>query len=432
MSRTKSVPSLKQTFSLVEFGEHLRTARAACNFTQADVAKRLQVSKGYVSRLEGGKARPAESTVQGLAKICSTDPSRLLILAGRLPGDVQEILKQHPAEAPTVLREAFRNNGDAEEEPTGDAEPQVICQPRKTSHKLVHGDCFDWMEDRKASSIHAIVTDPPYGLKEYTTKEKTKLRRGRGGVWRIPPAIGGCVRRPLPRFTVLSNKEKHQLSDFFGRWGTRAFRLLVPGGHVFIATNPLLSQLVCMALVECGFEKRGEIIRLVQTLRGGDRPKNAHDEFKDVTVMPRSCWEPWGLFRKPCEGRVQDNLRKWKTGGLRRVSLEQPFFDVIRSSPTHSIERKIAPHPSLKPQAFMRQVVRAALPLGEGVVLDPFMGGGSTIAAARAVGYVSIGIESDMEFFTMAKEAIPKLATLVPNGNPKKHPPHHSRNTESP
>ena len=170
-------------------------------------------------------------------------------------------------------------------------------------------------------------------------------------------------------------------------------------------------------MVGGGFEKRGEIIRLVQTLRGGDRPKNAHKEFEEVTVMPRSCWEPWGLFRKPCEGRVQDNLRKWKTGGLRRIGDAQPFCDVIRSSPTRSAERDIAPHPSLKPQAFMRQIVRASLPLGEGVILDPFMGGGSTIAAAAAVGYQSIGIESDPEFFAMATQAIPRLAAFVPNGD---------------
>ena len=73
-------------------------------------------------------------------------------------------------------------------------------------------------------------------------------------------------------------------------------------------------------------------------------------------------------------------------------------------------------HPSLKPQAFMRQIVRASLPLGEGVVLDPFMGGGSTVAAAVAVGYESIGIEVDPVFFGMAQEAIPRLARL--NGKP--------------
>ena len=184
----------------------------------------------------------------------------------------------------------------------------------------------------------------------------------------------------------------------------------------FIASSPLLSHLVYVPLMEAGFEKRGEIIRLVQTLRGGDRPKNAHKEFPGVTVMPRSCWEPWGLFRKPCDGRVQDNLRKWKTGALRRVSEDTPFTDVIASAPTRSEERKIAPHPSLKPQAFMRQLVRASLPLGEGLVLDPFMGAGSTIAAAVALGYRSVGVESDSTYFDVAAQAIQRLSALSVNG----------------
>lgn len=277
-------------------------------------------------------------------------------------------------------------------------------------------DCLEWMDAREPNSIHAIVTDPPYGLKEYTSPEKEKLRNGHGGVWRIPPAFDGCTRSPLPRFTVLTAAERGNLRRFFSAFAQRAIRILVPGGHLFIATNPLLSHLVYFPLMEAGFEKRGEIIRLVQTLRGGDKPKNAHDKFPDVTVMPRSCWEPWGLFRKPCEGRVQDNLRKWKTGGLRRVSTEMPFGDVIQSAPTRPEEREIAPHPSLKPQAFMRQIVRASLPLREGIVLDPFMGGGSTIAAAIAVGYESIGLELDPVFFKMAEHAIPRLAKLHVNG----------------
>ncbi len=277
-------------------------------------------------------------------------------------------------------------------------------------------DAFEWMADRLPNSIHAIVTDPPYGLKEYTDIEKRKLREGQGGVWRIPPAFDGCKRSPLPRFTVLDAADRVALKAFFERFAEKAMRVLVPGGHIFIATNPLLSHLVYLPLIEAGFEKRGEIIRLVQTLRGGDRPKNAHAEFSQVTVMPRSGWEPWGLFRKPCEGRVQDNLREWQTGGLRRISDKQPFSDVIQSSPTRADERAIAPHPSLKPQTLMRQIVRAALPLRTGIILDPFMGGGSTIAAAVNLGYRSIGLEIDRQYFQIAQRAIPGLARLEVNG----------------
>ena len=273
-------------------------------------------------------------------------------------------------------------------------------------------DAFEWLENRSMDSIHAVVTDPPYGLVEYTDKELTKRQNGKGGIWRLPPAFDGSKRMPLPRFTVLTESDQESLKSFLYRLACLLKCVLVPGGHVFIATNPLISHFVYDSFIRAKFEKRADIIRTVYTLRGGDRPKNAHDEFNDVTVMPKSCWEPWLLFRKPCEGRVQDNLRKWKTGGLRRISATEPFKDLIQSSPAKRREREIAPHPSLKPQNFLRQIVRASLPLGQGVILDPFMGSGSTIAAATACGLKSIGLELREEYYSMAESAIPCLAKL--------------------
>ena len=277
---------------------------------------------------------------------------------------------------------------------------------------LVHGDCLEWLAKREQFSVHAVVADPPYGLLEYTEDEQRKLRSGRGGNWRIPPSFDGVQRSPLPRFTVLSTDDIRAIEEFFLTWARALLPVLVPGANVVVASNPLLSYVVSGALAKAGLERRGEIARLVMTMRGGDRPKAAHEEFSGVSVMPRSMWEPWLVFRRPVEGRVQDNLRKWKTGGFRRPSAEKPFGDVIQSSPTRSSERDIAPHPSLKPQAFLRQLVRGILPLGEGVLLDPFAGSGSTLAAAEALGYASIGIEKDKTYFDIARKAIPRLAEL--------------------
>ncbi|MGI8945307.1 MAG: DNA-methyltransferase [Thermoleophilaceae bacterium] len=277
---------------------------------------------------------------------------------------------------------------------------------------LHHADCVTWLGAQPPNSVHGVVTDPPYGLVEYTDKELTKRERRSGGVWRIPPSYDGHERAPLPRFTTLSRSEQEDLYRFFLVWASALKPVMVPGAHLMVASNPLLSHMLSAAIQKAGFERRGEVVRLVQTMRGGDRPKNAHEEFSDVTVMPRSQHEPWVLFRKALEGRVQDNLRQWKTGGLRRLSRERPFGDVIRSAPTHKNERTLASHPSLKPQAFLRQVVRAILPLGEGVVLDPFAGSGSTLAAAEAVGYASVGVERDLSSVLLAGEAIPALATL--------------------
>jgi len=288
-------------------------------------------------------------------------------------------------------------------------QPRTDLSERAT---YILGDAIQWLAELPPNSIHAVVTDPPYGLVEYEHKDHDKLKRGKGGVWRIPPSFDGANRKPLPRFTVLSQDEIASLYSFFGALAYGLQRALVPGGHIFIASNPLLSTMTFHAFQRAGLEKRGELIRLVQTLRGGDRPKGAEDEFADVSAMPRSCWEPWGMFRKPFDGTVADNLRRWGTGGLRRISGEEPFKDVIACSPTRGREKEIAPHPSLKPQRFMRQVVRASLPLGIGIVYDPFAGSSSTLAAAEAVGYHSIGTDRDAGYYGLAHSAFGPLSTL--------------------
>jgi site-specific DNA-methyltransferase (adenine-specific) len=280
--------------------------------------------------------------------------------------------------------------------------------------RIVLADCFEWLSRLPENSLHAIVTDPPYGVKEYDPDQLDKREKGQGGIWRIPPAFDGHQRAPLPRFTALNEKERDTLRRFFLDWSRLLVRALRPGGHVFIASNAYLSQLVFSALVEGGLEFRGELIRLVRTLRGGDRPKNAEEEFTTVSSLPRGCYEPWGLLRKPMQPgmRVSDCLREFQTGGLRRMADGKPLNDVIPSERTPQRERQIAGHPSLKPQSFLRQIVYAALPLGQGVIADPFMGSGSAVAAAEAVGVSCIGVERHPEYYEMSRTAIPALAAI--------------------
>lgn len=279
---------------------------------------------------------------------------------------------------------------------------------------IVQADCFDWLKAIPEDSIHAIVTDPPYGVKEYDHDQLAKRASGNGGIWRIPPSFDGHVRSPLPRFTALDARERERVRRFFVDWGSLVLRAIRPGGHIAIATNSFIAQLLYGALVDSGLEFRGQIIRIVRTLRGGDRPKNAEEEFPGVSSMPKGCYEPWGLFRKPIPKKmtVGECLRRWQTGALRRTVEDKPFEDLILSERTPRRERDIADHPSLKPQSFLRRIVHGMLPLGAGTIVDPFMGSGSTIAAAAAMELDSIGIERRQEYFEMAKRAIPRLSKI--------------------
>lgn len=288
---------------------------------------------------------------------------------------------------------------------------------KRPRYQIYRADALEWLAKRRAKSLHAVVTDPPYGIIEYLPEQLRMRATGTRGVWRLPQNYDGQERSPMPRFTVLNAADRQRVRDFHARLAPLLRRVLVPGGHVIMACQNLLSHVVASAFDEAGFEIRGQIVRVVKTLRGGDRPKGAHHEYPDVSVTPRSCWEPWLVLRRPCEGRVRDNLAKWRTGGLRRPKHGGPFRDLIESSPPRGEERRLVSHPSLKPQAFMRQVVWAALPLGKGVILDPFMGSGSTLAAAEHFGFRSIGLEICEEYYKLAQRCIPILARMSLDGS---------------
>ncbi|MFN8372328.1 MAG: hypothetical protein U0694_05550 [Anaerolineae bacterium] len=100
--------------------------------------------------------------------------------------------------------------------------------------RILQSDCFDWLRRVPENSLHAVVTDPPYGVKEYEASQIEKRNNGVGGIWRIPPSFDGHKRAPLPRFTALNAKEREMLHHFFVEWAKLVTHVLRPGGHVFV------------------------------------------------------------------------------------------------------------------------------------------------------------------------------------------------------
>src|SRR5262245_129283 len=113
-------------------------------------------------------------------------------------------------------------------EPDSKVEPAPATQPstaawagdfRHGRAHLIHADCFEWLRDPREDSMHAVVTDTPYGLVEYDAAQQQKLRDGKGGIWRIPPSFDGARRSPVPRFTVLGAEDREDLAQFFHEFG---------------------------------------------------------------------------------------------------------------------------------------------------------------------------------------------------------------------
>ena len=63
-------------------------------------------------------------------------------------------------------------------------------------------DAFEWLEQRREKSVHAIVMDPPYGIVEYRPDQLYKRRNGNGGIWRLPQSYDGHDRSPMEIYSL--------------------------------------------------------------------------------------------------------------------------------------------------------------------------------------------------------------------------------------
>ena len=180
---------------------------------------------------------------------------------------------------------------------------------------------------------------------------------------------------------------------------------------MIVASNPLLSFVVANAVTRAGFERRGEIIRLTMTMRGGDRPKAAHTEFSDVSVMPRSMWEPWLIFRNRLKAACKIICGAGKpadSDGHQKIN-RSVMYHISADPKTRAFTCAAS---ESEAASFYAQNCARCLAARRGNILDPFAGAGSTLAAAEAVGYRSIGIEKDARYFDAAREALPKLRAV--------------------
>jgi len=103
----------------------------------------------------------------------------------------------------------------------------------------------------------------------------------------------------------------------------------------------------------------------------------------------------------------KDRYSAWEAGPMPEVKGNSGgasrFFYCAKTSPAERGEGNR--HPTVKPIALMRYLVKLVTPPG-GLVLDPFMGSGSTGIAVLAEGFLFQGIEQELEYFNLARQRI--------------------------
>lgn len=278
------------------------------------------------------------------------------------------------------------------------------------------GDCLEILRTLGDSSIDSVVTDPPYGLS----------LMGKKWDYEVPS------------------------SDLW----EEVLRVLKPGGHLLSFGGARTYHRLAVNVEDAGFEIRDQIIWIYGS--GFPKSKNQLKPAIEPIVLAR---------RRPIQ-TVVSNVLKYGTGALNIQASRVPSDDdyekawdkpVSQHAGTHfdyGNGKKIVnlvdykptggrwpanvlhdgspeategmgkasryfygsktskkdrgegnTHPTVKPTDLMRYLVRLITPQG-GIVLDPFMGSGTTGVAAKSEGFSFLGIEREPDYLEIAKGRI--------------------------
>ena len=279
--------------------------------------------------------------------------------------------------------------------------------------QLMQGDCLVRMSEIESESVHLIVTDPPYFLDGLGTD----WRKGNGKTPRGTGAVGG-----LPIGMKFDPRQGRDLQSFIESAGVLMLNVLAPGGFAAVFSQPRLSHRMGVGLEDAGFEirdmfawrytKRAQfkaftMNHFVDRMDISDHDKARMKGKLDGRRTPqlRPQFESIILAQKPRKGTLVENWMKYETGLINpNASLDGNVPETVMTveKPDKSVRND---HLTVKPVLLMEHLIKLFSLPGQ-VVLDPFLGSGTTAIAAHRMGRSCIGIEINDEIFNKAKRRI--------------------------
>lgn len=239
--------------------------------------------------------------------------------------------------------------------------------------ELYCGDCLKEMRKIPDKSVHLILTDPPYGVGNFMKERNVGIHRLKG---RDNFVLDGW-----------DNAEEREFETLMANFLKEAYRVLIPQGALVLFTSFQKVPMIQTHATETGFYYKTTGV----WHRTNPMPRNMNLQFIN------SC-DPWMYFLK-----TSKSSRKSGTFNNRGEAVH----DCISCAVVPQSEKEISNHPTQKPEMLMRKFVELLSNAGE-MVLDPFMGGGTTGVACIHARRNFIGIELNAEYFDRAKERLEK------------------------
>lgn len=285
--------------------------------------------------------------------------------------------------------------------------------------EIIHADCRDALKKLKTNSVHLVLTDPPYFLDGLDPGWKKGIKAPQNKKL----AIGG-----LPVGMKFDPAQGKELQKFMRKISRQIKRVLVPGGFFLCFSQPRLSARMAVGIEDAGFEIR-DIYAWRFTQRAQmkafsqdhfvDRMDESDIEKQQIkkelqgrkTPQLRPQYESIVMAQNPKEGTFVNNWLKYKAGLIdvgKTLNGTAPSTVMTVEKPTG--HERLHEHMTPKPIKLLSHLIEVFSCTGQ-VVLDPFLGSGSTAVSAKQTNRSCIGIEINKNYVTLAQERIKDVDT---------------------
>ncbi|CCI52180.1 Modification methylase HindIII [Nostocoides jenkinsii Ben 74] len=288
--------------------------------------------------------------------------------------------------------------------------------------RLYHADCLARLGDLPAESVHALITDIPYGIgaEDWDVLHANTNSAYLGASPAQAKANGAFKRRgkPLNGWSAADREIGKEYETWCAEWLQLAYPALKPGASVLLFAGRRFSHRLMVALEDSGYTIKDQIAWIKpQALHRAQRLSVVYEKRADEASAEE--WQGWRLGNlrprfepiiwatKPYKigTTIADNVLRYGVGAYNPDALERFSRDSanIFEVGMHRNEAKV--HPTQKPLALMSALVELVTK-EEQVVLDPFAGSATTLVAAKAVGRRFIGFERERAYYEAATERL--------------------------
>lgn len=301
----------------------------------------------------------------------------------------------------------------------------------KYVNKIVHGSSAKILKEFEDNSIDLVLTDPPYFLDKLDNEWSPDEVNSKKNQYAV---------KSLPSGMKFSREQGVELYKWYYEISKEIYRILKPGGFFFTFSSPRLYHRVASAVDDAGFEIRDSFIWLYSKNQPKamslnhiiKRKKNISDRDKEEimnrldgwkTPKLKSNFEPIVFGQKPNVNTYLDNVVEHNVGLINtNINVGDEMFPsnvlstdkideridrlFLVSKPSKEERGEFNTHKTVKPVELCKHLIKLTILSDEGIVLDPFVGSGTTAVAAKELDVNYIGIDINKEYVDIAEKRL--------------------------